>query len=1035
MQGFKMKPKTPPRPQFSAEEVQAIALDLWKIKAAATELPSERDQNFHLRSEEGLEYVFKIANSWEKRDILDLQVQAIHHLARFVAGYALPAILKTGSGEEIAVVEHRSGGRHYVRLLSFLPGKFLSQVRPHSPVLLRSLGVFLGALSRGFASFNHPAADRELKWNMKFAASTIRDSIPDIASPEGRGLAHCFLERFEARLFPLFARLRTSIIHNDSNDNNVLVGRASPDPEDLDLAVTGLIDFGDMVAGFPALELAVGMAYAMLDKNDPLAAAGPIVAGYHEVFPLTELEIGCLYDLVAARLCLSVVISAEQRKAEPANEYLSIREGPAWALLAKWRTIPPDFAHAVFRDACGLTPDPRAAGVADWLVRHRNEIGPLIDIDFKENPPLVFDLSVESPRLGSWTDGRDMQELSALLFGRMAAAKARVGIGRYDEARRIYTEDAYRSEANDGFEWRTIHLGIDLFLEPGTTVLAPLEGAVHSFADNARALDYGPTIILEHEAEGGLRFYTLYGHLTRDSLEGLARGRKFKKGETIGRVGQRGENGGWPPHLHFQVISNLLGKSGDYAGVAPPSQRRVWLSLCPDPNLLLGIPESLLRPAIQQRDRDQLLELRSRVLGPNLSLSYRRPLKIVRGFRQFLYDEFGQSYLDATNNVPHVGHCHPRVVRAAQEQISVLNTNTRYLHDNILEYALRLKEKLPDPLSVFFFVSSGSEANDLALRLARTHTRRRDTIVIEGAYHGNLTSLIEISPYKFDGPGGEGPPAHVRKVPSPDGYRGPIKRSDPDAGAKYAQYVETAVELIRKGGRLPAVFICEPLQSSAGIIEFPPGYLAEAFRHVRKAGAVCIVDEVQVGFGRLGTHFWGFETHGVIPDIVTMGKPIGNGHPLAAVATTPEIAASFKTGMEYFSTFGGNPVSCAVGLAVLDIIEEEKLQLNAQEVGRILKAGLERLKERHRLIGDVRGSGLFLGAELVRDRHTLEPAAAEAAYVVERLKEKGILISTEGPRHNILKIRPPLVINRTDAARLLRELDGILGETPLVEYG
>ncbi len=1025
-----MKPKTPQRPQFSAEEVQAIAFDLWKIRAAARELPSERDQNFHLRSEKGSEYVFKIANSWEKLEVLELQLQAIHHLARLVPGYAWPEILKTRDGEEIAAIEHR-GGRHFLRLMSYLPGDFLSQVKPHSPCLLRSLGVFLGSMDKGFATFEHPAAERELKWNMKLAPSTVRSSIQDIASPEDRALVDHFLERFERQTLPLFARLRTSVIHNDSNDNNVLVGRASPDPVEFGLAVTGLIDFGDMVAGFPVVELAVGTTYAMFEKNDPLAAAAPIVAGYHEVFPLTELEIGCLYDLMATRLCLSVVISAEQRKAEPANEYLSISEKPAWALLKKWRDINPDFAHYVFRDACGLTPCPRAEEVVDWLNHHRNELAPVIDVDLKESPPLVFDLSVGSTRISSWQDAGNMEELGALLFGQMAAAKARVGVGRYDEARRLYTGDMYKSTANDGFEWRTIHLGIDLHLDPGTDVLAPLDGAVHSFADNDRPLDYGPTIILEHEAAGGLRFYTLYGHLTRDSLDGLAGGRKFKKGERIGGIGPSGENGGWPPHLHFQVISDLLGKSGDFPGVAPPSRRQVWLSLCPDPNLLLGIPESVLLPVTKQKDRSRLLDLRSRHLGPNLSLSYKRPLKIVRGFRQILYDENGQAYLDAINNVPHVGHCHPRVVRAAREQIAVLNTNTRYLHDNIIEYALRLKEKFPDPLSVFFFVCSGSEANDLALRLARTHTHRRDTIVIEGAYHGNLTSLIEISPYKFDGPGGEGPPSHVRKVPAPDDYRGPFKRSEPGAGAKYAQSIETAVELIRSEGRQPAAFISESLQSSAGIIEFPPGYLAEAFRHIRNAGAVCIADEVQVGFGRLGTHFWGFETQGVVPDIVTMGKPIGNGHPLAAVVTTPEIAASFQTGMEYFNTFGGNPVSCAVGLAVLDVLEEEKLQQNAHEVGRLFRAGLEELKARHRLIGDVRGRGLFIGIELVRDHRTLEPAAAEVAYVSERLKDKGILIGTEGPRHNVLKIRPPMVIDRTDAARLLRELDDILGETPL----
>jgi 4-aminobutyrate aminotransferase-like enzyme len=562
-------------------------------------------------------------------------------------------------------------------------------------------------------------------------------------------------------------------------------------------------------------------------------------------------------------------------------------------------------------------------------------------------------------------------------------------------------------------------------------VLAPLDGTVHSFADNNGRLDYGPTIILEHEIEGGLKFFTLYGHLTGDSLNGLAKGRIFKKGERIGQIGTIGENGGWPPHLHFQIVTDLLGKSGDFPGVAVPSQREVWLSLSPDPNFILKIPGPSLHPQRRPRDSAEILDLRSRHLGPSLSVTYKRPLKIVRGHRQYLYDESGQAYLDAVNNVPHVGHRYPRVIRAAQEQIAVLNTNTRYLHDNIVEYALRLKEKLPDPLGVFFFVCSGSEANDLALRLAWTHTRKRDLIVIDGAYHGNLSSLVEISPYKFDGPGGQGAPPHVHKVITPDGYRGLYKNSDPAAGTLYAQDVERAVRRLEESGTHPAAFICESLMSSAGVIEFPQGYLAEAFRHVRRTGAICIADEVQVGFGRLGTHFWGFETQDVIPDIVTMGKPIGNGHPLAAVVTTPEIAASFKTGMEYFNTFGGNPVSCAVGLAVLDVLEEEKLQLNAFEVGRLLRTRLERLKDRHPLIGDVRGRGLFIGIELVLDRLTLEPAAAEAAYVAERMKDKGVLISPEGPRHNVLKIRPLLVIEKADVDRLIDSPDQVLGEDAL----
>jgi 4-aminobutyrate aminotransferase-like enzyme len=395
---------------------------------------------------------------------------------------------------------------------------------------------------------------------------------------------------------------------------------------------------------------------------------------------------------------------------------------------------------------------------------------------------------------------------------------------------------------------------------------------------------------------------------------------------------------------------------------------------------------------------------------------------------QYLYDEAGRAYLDAVNNVPHVGHCHPRVVQAGQQQMAVLNTNTRYLHDHLAQYAQRLCATLPEPLRVCFFVCTGSEANDLALRLARTHTGRQDVVVVDGAYHGNLTSLVEISPYKFDGPGGQGAPPYVHKVPMPDVYRGAYRAGDPKAGEKYAGHVRDAIEQMQRQGRNIAAFLCESVLGCGGQIVLPDGYLRAAYGYVRQAGGVCVADEVQVGFGRVGSHFWGFETQGATPDILTLGKPIGNGHPLAAVVTTPEIAASFANGMEYFNTFGGNPVSCAIGMAVLDVIEAEKLQENALEVGRELKAGLDRLKTKYPLIGDVRGLGLFVGIELVLDRETLAPAPEHAAYVVERMKEHGILLSTDGPLHNVLKIKPPLVFSRENAAQLVKTLDKILAE-------
>jgi 4-aminobutyrate aminotransferase-like enzyme len=410
------------------------------------------------------------------------------------------------------------------------------------------------------------------------------------------------------------------------------------------------------------------------------------------------------------------------------------------------------------------------------------------------------------------------------------------------------------------------------------------------------------------------------------------------------------------------------------------------------------------------------------MLGPSLSLSYSEPLHIIRGLRQHLYDAGGRRYLDCVNNVAHVGHAQPRVNQAIARQMALLNTNTRYLHERLAEYIERLTATLPPPLSVVYLVCSGSEANELALRLARAHTGRDRVFVLDAAYHGNTSALVDLSPYKFNGKGGRGKPPHVEIMPLPDVYRGPYR--GPDAGARYAAHVADTAE--RTGG--PAAFFAESASGCGGQIFFPRGYLAEAFAAVRASGGVCVADEVQTGFGRAGSHFWMFQTQRVVPDIVTMGKPIANGHPMGAVVTTREVADSFANGMEYFNTFGGNPVSCAAGLAVLDVIRDEGLQENARATGDYLLAGLRDLATRHPLIGDVRGCGLFLGVELVRDRQTLEPAADEASQLVDRMKELGVLLSTDGPLHNVIKIKPPLVFDRVDADGLLECLEKALRE-------
>ncbi|MEP7140446.1 MAG: aminotransferase class III-fold pyridoxal phosphate-dependent enzyme, partial [Caldimonas sp.] len=412
----------------------------------------------------------------------------------------------------------------------------------------------------------------------------------------------------------------------------------------------------------------------------------------------------------------------------------------------------------------------------------------------------------------------------------------------------------------------------------------------------------------------------------------------------------------------------------------------------------------------------------------NLRLSYRRPLHIVRGFKQWLWDADGERYLDAYNNVPHVGHCHPRVVRATSAQLALLNTNTRYLQGGILRYAECLTAKLPATLRVCYFTASGSEANELALRLARARTGERDMIVMASAYHGNTTSLIDLSPYKHDGPGGGGAPVWVHTSPIPDTYRGEFRAADSQAGARYAARVAEVAARVRATGRSPAGYIAETFPSVGGQILPPEGFFTGVYAAVRAAGGVCIADEVQTGFGRTGDTFWAFERYGVVPDIVVLGKPIANGYPMGAVITTPEIAAAFDNGMEFFSTFGGSTVACAAAQATLDVLVEEGLQENAARVGAHLLDGLREVAKRHSIVGDVRGAGLFLGVELVNDRRSLAPAASQASYVANRMRDFGILLGTDGPSHNVIKIRPPLCFAMDDADFLVERLDAAFGE-------
>jgi alanine-glyoxylate transaminase / (R)-3-amino-2-methylpropionate-pyruvate transaminase len=419
---------------------------------------------------------------------------------------------------------------------------------------------------------------------------------------------------------------------------------------------------------------------------------------------------------------------------------------------------------------------------------------------------------------------------------------------------------------------------------------------------------------------------------------------------------------------------------------------------------------------------EEVLRLRKQFLSPGIFLYYKKPVMFVEGKGQYIFDERGRRYLDGLGGIVtvSVGHCHPHVVEAVRKQNEILqHSTTIYLHPNIVEFGQKLASKMPGDLKVCYFVNSGSEANDLALLMARAYTSNFDVIALRNSYHGGNASGMSMTSHhtwKFNVPHSFG----VQHAMVPDPYRGPWGRNDPDAGRKYAADVKQLIDFGTSGQ--VAAFIAESIQGVGGVVVFPDGYLKHAYEHVRAAGGVCIADEVQPGFGRTGTHFWGFETQGVIPDIVTMAKGIGNGCPLAAVVTTPQIAGVL-TKRIHFNTFGGNPVVCAQGKAVLEVIEKENLQANSLKIGNHILAGLEKLKTRHNIIGDVRGKGLMLGIELVKDRDTKEPAKSECAQVLETCKDMGLLLGKGGLQGSVIRFAPPMCLTQADADFMLEVFD------------
>jgi len=800
------------------------------------------------------------------------------------------------------------------------------------------------------------------------------------------------LRSFCADVLPALQALPQRAVHNDANEYNVLV---------IDDEQVTLIDFGDAVTSPRVVGLGVAIAYAMLGQVDPLAAGAAVVGGYHEVAPLHLDELDVLDAVVRTRLAMSVTIAEQQIRDQPDNAaYLGMSQDAIACLAAVLTDIAPALASATYRHACGFIPISAERHIERFFGSAEFDPAPMVAADLSRAQ--IIDWSAAADRL---------QEIP----------QDRPSLGRYGELRTIYDTPAFGTPFE---ERRTLHLGIDVFVPEGTATRSPLDGVIHSCDIRDQPGDYGGVVIIEYRTPAGPRFWMLVGHLAHASIDALEPGDHIGRGEEFALVGTREENGGWAPHLHVQLFTDLLDQTTELDGVARASQRDVWMSISPNPApLIAGVDTAAVR-APHKRDAASISGRRRTNLSPSLSLSYAEPLQIVQGDGASLIDAQGRRWIDLVNNVAHVGHEHPRVVDAIAQQARQLNTNTRYLHSNVVDYAQRLAGSFPDPLSVVVLTNSGSEAVDLALRMVRTATAREGVLTLDWGYHGNLSSLIEISPYKFNRAGGSGRSERVRICELPDPYRGDHGAD----GAAYAIDVARQAADLAAAGLPAAVFVHESISGCGGQVDLAPGYLQAAYAHARDAGALCIADEVQCGLGRVGTDWWAFEAQGVVPDIVTMGKPLGNGHPLGAVITTPQVARAFANGMEYFNTFGGNPVSCAAGLAVLDVIDDQRLRAHASVAGEHLITGLRSLADRHEVIGDVRGRGLFIGVELIDDASTRTPATALTARVVEAVWRRSVLISSDGPHANVLKIKPPLVITTAELDHVVDALDSALGE-------
>ncbi|MBS1690823.1 MAG: aminotransferase [Actinobacteria bacterium] len=963
-----------PAPQVSDSAARDVLDTHFGIRADATSLGSQQDKNFLVRGDgDEILGVLKVANPAFNATELAAQDEAADIIAAAEPTLRVAVPLPNVNGEKCTVISGLLDTPAHVRLLRYLAGGTLLQAGYLPPATVAGMGELAGRVSRALADFRHPGLDRILQWDLRYGIDVVDELASHVADPDHRERLLAAAHEAWARLGTLADRLPRQAVHLDLTDANVVVTRI----EGGGLRPDGVIDFGDLTDSWAVSELAITLSSVLQHPGSGPASILPGVLAFHGIRPLNEDEVEALWPLLVLRTAVLIVSGAQQATIDPDNEYITEQSDGEWRMFEQATSVPMAVVTALIRADLGIA---LPASVFDTAT-------PLVD-GVPASSVATLDLSATSELFdsaftpGGWLPADIEDEFAGATIDDGAA----LVVTRFGQPRLT------RAPALSQDSPAVVPTGVSMWSADAVNLVAPWDGEV---------VGWGPD---------GLTLRGRDVELTVTGVDPAVGAGALRRGDVLAQAG---------PRRRAELAVRPVG--------APPAPLLVaadmapgWLALARDPWPLLGLSS----PGVEAAG--DLMARRDRTFAPVQEHYYRRPPQIERGWRHFLMSTAGRCYLDMVNNVTVLGHAHPRIADTAARQLRTLNTNSRFNYAAVVEFSERLAALLPEPLDTVFLVNSGSEASDLALRLAMAATSRRDVVAMREAYHGWTYATDAVSTSTADNPNALATrPDWVHTVESPNSFRGKYRGA---AVSRYADEAVAQIEDLAARGTPPAGFICETVYGNAGGMALPDGYLERVYAAVRGLGGLAVADEVQVGYGRLGEWFWGFEQQGVVPDIVSMAKSTGNGYPLGAVITTRAIADAFRTQGYFFSSTGGSPLSCAIGITVLDVLRDEDLQGNAARVGAHLKSRLVALRDKHPIVGTVHGVGLYLGVEMVRDPVTLEPAGEETSAICDRMLELGVIIQPTGDHQNILKTKPPLCIDIESADFYADTLDRVLTE-------